>query len=248
MAKTTVAQTQTPLRLQAAKAREREAIATLRETELARKREELIDKKMVGFLVEDTIVKLRQGLMRAPAQAITDLRRFHFPHEQLHAIRMSLDKTFRAELGMAEDALKKVAHARATYAEIVGDREPSQKAVVAAARRRARVNAKRRVRRKVAARADRDRRVDRDLGAGSQAGSRPARRWLRTTTCRGGARLVDFFALTPNRALRTRQDRPPDVFLRRPLCLLAADLLLSDLNRARAAPCRSRHNRKKNRK
>jgi hypothetical protein len=138
-------------RLQAAKAREREAIATLRETELARKREELIDKKIVEFLVADTIVKLRQGLMRAPAQAITDLRSFNLPHDQLHAIKMSLDKTFRAELGKAEDALNKVPAPRAAYAEIVGEREPSQKAVVAAARKKARANARRRAMRKVAA-------------------------------------------------------------------------------------------------
>jgi hypothetical protein len=138
-------------RFQAAKAREREAIATLRETELARKREELIDKKTVEFLVADTIVKLRQGLMRAPAQAITDLRRFNLPHEVLHAIKMSLDKTFRDELGKAEDALNKVPTPRAAYAEIVGEREPSSKAVVAAARKKARVNARRRAMRKAAA-------------------------------------------------------------------------------------------------
>ena len=141
----------TDARFKEAKARDRELIVATRELDLARKREDLIDKKTVEFLVTDTIVKLRQGLMRAPAQAITDLRSFNLPHEVLHAIRMSLDATFRAELGKAEDALKKVSHPREAYAEIVGEREPTQKDVIKAARRKARVNARRRAVRKAAA-------------------------------------------------------------------------------------------------
>ena len=90
--------------------------------------------------------------MRAPSQAIADLRGLHLSHEQLFLIRMSLDKTIRSALDKATDTLERALNPREVIAELVGEeRQPSQKDIDAAARKKARVNAKRRVRRKVAA-------------------------------------------------------------------------------------------------
>ena len=122
------------------------------ETKLRRIHGEVIEKDTVEFLVKDTVIKLQQGIMRAASQALIDLRSFNLPHEQLHAIKMSLDRSFRAELDKMADAFEKIPTPREAYAEIVGEREPSPKAVAAARRKKARANAKRRVRRKVAAR------------------------------------------------------------------------------------------------
>ena len=121
------------------------------ETRLRRIHEEVLEKREVKFVVETMSIVLRQELMRAPAQAITDLRGQNLTHDQLHAIKMSLDKTVRTALGNADDTLTKALNAREAYAELTGQREPSPKAVAAAKRKKERANAKRRVRRKAAA-------------------------------------------------------------------------------------------------
>ena len=112
----------------------------------------MLEKREVKFVTETMSIVLRQELMRAPAQAVSDLRSFNLPHDQLHAIKISLDKSFRTALGHADDTLRKVLTPRAAIAEIVGEKEPSQKAVAVAARKKARANARRRAVRKVAAR------------------------------------------------------------------------------------------------
>ena len=120
------------------------------ETKLRRIHEEVLEKREVRFVVETMSIVLRQELMRLPSQVITDLRSFNLQHDQLHAIKTSLGKTVRAALGNASDTLRKALSARAAYAELTGRREPSQKAVAAARRKKARANTRRRAVRKVA--------------------------------------------------------------------------------------------------
>ncbi|MGA7214789.1 MAG: hypothetical protein WBX20_11305 [Terrimicrobiaceae bacterium] len=108
----------------------------------------MLEKREVKYVVETALVVLRQELMRLPSQAITDLRSFNLPHDQLHAIRTSADKTVRNALGNAVVTLKKALSARTAYMELTGQREPSQKAVAAARRKKERANANRSARRK----------------------------------------------------------------------------------------------------
>jgi vacuolar-type H+-ATPase subunit H len=85
--------------------------------------------------------------MRLPSLVVREpgLRRGGLSHEQLHAIRMSADKFVRSVLEKAADTLEKaLSSPREVIAEIVGEEEPSQKDIDAAARKKARVNAKRR--------------------------------------------------------------------------------------------------------
>ena len=93
-------------RFKAAKAREREAIAALREDELARKRGQSLDLHEVRHVIETMVIVFRQETMRVPAQALIDLRSFNFAHDVLHALKMSLDKSFRAALGNFEGTLR----------------------------------------------------------------------------------------------------------------------------------------------
>ena len=108
----------------------------------------MLEKREVKYVVETALVVLRQELMRLPSQAITDLRSFNLPHDQLHAIRTSADKTVRNALGNAVVTLKKALSARTAYMELTGQREPSPKAVAAARRKKERANANRSARRK----------------------------------------------------------------------------------------------------
>ena len=49
------------------------------QTKLRRLHEEILEKKEVKFVTETMSIVLRQELMRAPAQAVTDLRGFGLP-------------------------------------------------------------------------------------------------------------------------------------------------------------------------
>lgn len=87
-------------RLQAAKAREREAIATLRETELARRREELMETAVFTREAQDVAVVIRSRMLLLPRQ---EARKCVGKTE--HEIRMILDFAIRealTELGRFE--------------------------------------------------------------------------------------------------------------------------------------------------
>ena len=121
------------------------------QTKLRRLHEDLLERREVKFVIETMAVVLRQELMRLPSQAVADLHGLHLTHEQLFSIRMSLDKTVRSALDKAAATLERALNPRAAIAELVGEERPSQKDLDAAARKKARVNAKRRaVRRKAA--------------------------------------------------------------------------------------------------
>lgn len=121
------------------------------ETKLRRLHEEVLEKREVKFVVDTMAIVLQQQIMRrTPNQVVTDLRGMNLSHEVLHTIKMSVDKTLRAELDRASTAAEKALNAREAYAELTGQREPSEKAVDKAKRKKARVNARRRVLRKVA--------------------------------------------------------------------------------------------------
>jgi hypothetical protein len=121
------------------------------QTRLRRLRHDLLEKREVKFVIETMAVVLRQELMRAPSQAVRDLSGLHLSHEVLHSIRMSLDKTIRTALDKATDTLERALNPREAIAELVGEERPSEKDLDAAARKKARANAKRRaVRRKAA--------------------------------------------------------------------------------------------------
>ena len=49
------------------------------QTKLRRLHEEVLEKREVKFVTETMSIVLRQELMRAPAQAVTDLRGFNLP-------------------------------------------------------------------------------------------------------------------------------------------------------------------------
>ena len=122
------------------------------ETKLRRLHEEVLEKSEVRLVNETTIIVLRQELMRAPAQAVTDLRGFNLSRELLFTIRMSLDKTVRSLLDKAEVSLRRALNSpRDAFAEMVGVEQPSKKVIDKAARKKTRVNARRRAVRKVAA-------------------------------------------------------------------------------------------------
>ena len=121
------------------------------QTKLRRLCQDLLERREVKFVNETMAVVLRQELMRAPSQAVIDLRDFRLTHEILFAIKMSVDKTIRAALDRATDTLEKALNPKKVIAELVGEeRQPSQKDIDAAARKKARVNAKRRTERRKA--------------------------------------------------------------------------------------------------
>jgi hypothetical protein len=100
-------------RLQAAKAREREAIATLRETELARKRGELYPKKVYERLVSYAVICFKEHYRGAPT---TMLRLFlrvlqgkldHLDDADKHAVRMAIDALMREWLAELEANLNR---------------------------------------------------------------------------------------------------------------------------------------------
>jgi hypothetical protein len=121
------------------------------QTKLRRIREDLLERSEVRFVNETMSVVLRQELMRIPSQVVSDLRGLHLSHEQLFVIRMSVDKTVRSALDKAATTLERALNPRDVIAELVGEKEPSKKDIDAAARKKARANAKRRVRRKTVA-------------------------------------------------------------------------------------------------
>ena len=114
---------------------------------LRRSREEVLERREVKFVNETMTIVLRQELMRAPSQAVRDLHGLRLSHEVLHSIRMSLDKTIRAALARAAETGEKALSPRKFIAEFVGEEQPSQKDLDAAARKKA----KRAARRKAAA-------------------------------------------------------------------------------------------------
>jgi hypothetical protein len=123
------------------------------QTKLKRLRGDLLERREVAFVIDTMAVVLRQELMRAPSLAVREPELRSLSHEQLHAIRMSVDKTVRSVLNKASETLGKALSPREAIAEMVGDEQASQKEIDAAARKKARTNAKRRERRKVRAKA-----------------------------------------------------------------------------------------------
>jgi hypothetical protein len=122
-------------------------------TKLRRLHEEILERREVKFVFDTTLIVLRQELMRWPSLVVREPELRSLSHEQIFAIRMSADKFIRAELDKATDSLEKALRSpREAIAELVGEEEqPSQKEIDAAARKRARTNAKRRERRKAKA-------------------------------------------------------------------------------------------------
>jgi hypothetical protein len=122
------------------------------QTKLRKLRQDLLEKREVKFVAETMAIVLRQELMRLPSLVVGDLRGLRLSHEQLFTIRTSVDKTVRCALDKAADTLERALNPRDVIAELVGEeRRPSQKDIDAAARKKARVNAKRRAVRKAAA-------------------------------------------------------------------------------------------------
>jgi hypothetical protein len=118
-------------------------------TRLKRLRGDLLEKREVKFVTDTMAVVARQELMRLPSLVVRERELRGLSHEQLFAIRMSVDKTVRSVLDKASGTLEGALNPRAAIAEIVGEEEqaPSQKDIDAAARKKARANAKRRERR-----------------------------------------------------------------------------------------------------
>ena len=85
-------------RLQAAKAREREAIAALREAELARKRGELVETAVVAREAQDVSIIIRSRLLLLPTQ----LARKCVGKSQ-HEMRMIIDAAIRETLTALSD-------------------------------------------------------------------------------------------------------------------------------------------------
>jgi type IV secretory pathway VirB10-like protein len=81
-------------RLASAKAREREAIATLRETELARKRGELVEQKAVVRYVAYAYTCIKERLRALPSAAT-----------RKHATKMAIDAKIREALNELADNL-----------------------------------------------------------------------------------------------------------------------------------------------
>lgn len=115
------------------------------QTKLRALHQDLLERREVKFVVETMAIVLRQDLMRLPSLAVKDLRSLRLSHEQLFAIRMSADKTVREALTKASANLMSALNPRKAIAEFVGEKErPSQKEIDAAARKKARANARRR--------------------------------------------------------------------------------------------------------
>jgi hypothetical protein len=107
-----------------------------------------LERREVQFVNETMSIVLRQEVMRAPSQAIRDLRGFNLSHDVLFSIRTSLDKTIRTALNKAADTLGRALRPREFISEFVGEQLPSQKEIDAMERKKARANARRRVVRK----------------------------------------------------------------------------------------------------
>ena len=86
------------VRLSAAKAREREAIAALREAELARKRGELVETAVVTREAQDVCIIIRSRLLLLPTQ----LARKCVGKSQ-HEMRMIIDAAIRETLTALSD-------------------------------------------------------------------------------------------------------------------------------------------------
>ena len=89
-------------RLAEAKAREREAIATLRETELARKRGELVEQKAVVRYVAYAYTCIKERLRALPSAAT---RRLDISNDDKHAAKMAIDAKIREALNELADHL-----------------------------------------------------------------------------------------------------------------------------------------------
>jgi hypothetical protein len=92
----------TDARLAAAKAREREAIATLRETELARKRGELVEQKAVVRYMAFAFTCIKERLRALPSAAT---RKLDIPNADKHAAKMVIDAKIREALNELADHL-----------------------------------------------------------------------------------------------------------------------------------------------
>jgi hypothetical protein len=117
------------------------------QTKLRRLHEEVLDRREASFVFDTVMIIIRQELMRAPSLAVREpeLLRSLSP-EQLHAVRMSVDRTVRSALNQAADLAEKFTKSpKKVIAELAGAEEPSQKEVDAARRKKARKNARRRV-------------------------------------------------------------------------------------------------------
>ena len=121
------------------------------QTRLRRIHEDLLERSEVKFVIETMAVVLRQELMRLPSLVAGDFRALHLSHDQLFSIRVSVDRAVRSALEKAATMLERALTPRDVIAELVGAEQPSRKVIDKAARKKARANAKRRVRRKAAA-------------------------------------------------------------------------------------------------
>ena len=86
----------------AAKARERESIATLRETELARKRGDLVEQKAVVRYVAYAYTCIKERLRALPNAATNKL---NISNDDKHAVRMVIDAKVREALNELADHL-----------------------------------------------------------------------------------------------------------------------------------------------
>ncbi len=114
------------------------------QTKLRALHQDLLERREVQFVVETMAIILRQDLMRLPSLVVKDLHSLRLSHEQLFAIRMSADKTVREALTKASASVMSALNPRKAIAEFVGEERPSQKEIDAAARKKARGNARRR--------------------------------------------------------------------------------------------------------
>ena len=194
------------------------------QTKLRRLHEEVLEKSEVRLVNETTIIVLRQELMRAPSQAVTDLRGFNLSRELLFTIRMSLDKTVRSLLDKAEVSLRRALKARGRFR-----RDGRRRAAVEESHRQG--GSKEGSRQRKAPCGAKGGSVnmipidelDRDLGRGL---TRKLSRHALTMTCRGGARLANS---SPRRRIeRSGRTRIVLVTVSRDVCYvdIAADLLL----------------------
>ena len=100
-------------RLAAAKAREREAIATLRETELARKRGELYPNKVYHRLAAYAFTCFKEHYRGAPTAMLQLFLRTlrgkldHLDEADKHAVKMAIDALMREWLAELEANLRR---------------------------------------------------------------------------------------------------------------------------------------------
>jgi hypothetical protein len=124
-------------------------------TKLKKLRGDLLDRREVEFVVGNAIATLRPHLLRLPLLIASELR--ELSHDQLHAIRMRVERAVDSFLEEASESLGKAIDPRAAIAELEAEDNVGQDSAEvtrgkedALARKRVIANEKRRAKRRKA--------------------------------------------------------------------------------------------------